>query len=301
MLDRFEGSEGRRRLIDVLCRQMVVEGNSEIAAHLADKASLKVLADKEHLIHQDKSDTEVHFVILGRVRVLVKGTEVAIRTDGEHVGEMAMIDPTAKRCATVVADGEAVVASVPEPVFAALAHKHPELWRRLALELAARLRQRNSLVRPTNPRPVLFIGSSAEAIPVVRAIETGLAHDNILVKPWTRIFEPSQFPVDDLIAMLSQADFAAFVISADDLVTSRKKRNSAPRDNVVFELGMAMGQMGRERSLLIQDAAANLKIPSDLTGINPLKYKVGSEGDLAAALGPAVNELRGLIIRKGCR
>jgi predicted nucleotide-binding protein len=301
MLDRFEGSEGRRKLIDVLCRQMVVEGNADIAAHLADKASLKVLADNEHLIHQDKSDTEVHFVVLGRVRVLVKGTEVAIRTVGQHVGEMAMIDPTAKRCATVVADGEAVVASVPEPIFAALAHKHPELWRRLALELAARLRQRNSLVRPTNPRPVLFLGSSAEALKIVRVIETGLAYDNILVKPWNRIFEPSKFPVDDLIAMLEQADFAAFVISADDLVTSRKKRNSAPRDNVVFELGMAMGQMGRERSLLIQDAAANLKIPSDLTGINPLKYKVGPEGDLAAALGPAINDLRGLIIRKGCR
>ena len=60
------------------------------------------------------------------------------------------------------------------------------------------------------------------------------------MKPGTRIFEPSQFPVDDLIATLSQADFADFVISADDLVTSRKKRISASRDNVVFELELAM-------------------------------------------------------------
>ena len=93
----------------------------------------------------------------------------------------------------------------------------------------------------------------------------------------------------------------AFVISADDLVTTRNKKNSAPRDNVVFELGMAMGQMGRERSLLIQDAAANLKIPSDLTGINPLSYRVGLEGDIEAAIGPVVNELTKLIKRKGCR
>ena len=301
MLERFEGPDGRRRLIDVMCRQMVVGGDLEIATQLVDMGALKPLRHSELLIEQDKGDSDVHFVICGRVRVLVKGTEVAIRSDGQHVGEMAMIDPTAKRCASVVADGDVVVVSVPEASFAALAHKRPELWRRLALELGGRLRQRNSLVRPTNPRPVLFIGSSAESLSIVRVIESELAHDNILVKPWPRIFGPSHFPVDDLITVLGQADFAAFVVCADDVVTSRKKRNVAPRDNVVFELGMAMGQMGRERSLLIQDAAANLKIPSDLIGINPLKYKVGPERDFAAALGPAVNELRGLIKREGCR
>lgn len=301
MGERFEGVEGQRRLIDVMRRQMVVGGDREIATQLVDIGTLKPLRHSELLIEQDKEDSDVHFVICGRVRVLVKGTEVAIRGDGDHVGEMAMIDPAAKRCASVVADGDVVVVSVPESDFVALADKHPELWRRLALELGGRLRQRNSLVRPTNPRPVLFLGSSAESLPIVRVIENELAHDDILLKPWPRIFEPSHFSVDDLLAALARADFAAFVVSADDVVTSREKRSVAPRDNVVFELGMAMGQMGRERSLLIQDAAANLKIPSDLIGINPLKYKVGPERDFAAALGPAVNELRALITRKGCR
>lgn len=301
MKERFEGPDGRRRLIDVMCRQMVVGGDLEIATQLVDMGALKPLRHSELLIEEDKGDSDVHFVICGRVRVLVKGTEVAIRGDGQHVGEMAMIDPTAKRCASVVADGDVVVVSVPEASFAALAHKRPELWRRLALELGGRLRQRNSLVRPTNPRPLLFLGSSVESLPIVRVIENELAHDDILFKPWPRIFEPSHFPVDDLLAALAQADFAAFVVSADDVVTSRRKRKVAPRDNVVFELGMAMGQLGRERSFLIQDATANLKIPSDLTGINPLNYKVGPERDFAAALGPAVNELRALIKRKGCR
>ncbi len=210
-----------------------------------------------------------------------------------------MIDPTAKRCASVVADGDVVVVSVPEASFAALAHKRPELWRRLALELGGRLRQRNSLVRPTNPRPVLFIGSSAESLSIVRVIESELAHDNILVKPWPRIFGPSHFPVDDLITVLGQADFAAFVVCADDVVTSRKKRNVAPRQ--MSSSSLVYGADGAREVVAHSGRRSQSQDPKRLNRINPLKYKVGPERDFAAALGPAVNELRGLIKREGCR
>ena len=41
------------------------------------------------------------FLLAGRVSVVVHGREVAIRSAGQHVGEMGMIDPAAPRCASV--------------------------------------------------------------------------------------------------------------------------------------------------------------------------------------------------------
>jgi CRP/FNR family transcriptional regulator, cyclic AMP receptor protein len=302
MLDRFAGEDGLRRLVEALSRQMIVEGNRGLAERLARQDRLRGLAAGDLLISEGKSDNDLHLIVAGRLAVLVKGREVAIRGTGTHVGEMATIDPSEKRCASVVAMDESVVLSVSEPEFSALADEFPRLWRMLALELGSRLRQRNELVARPNPRPVMFLGSASESLTIVRAIENGLAHDDVLLRPWcSDVFHPSEFPIDDLIAIARLADFAALIVSADDRVTSRKKRSNAPRDNVVFELGLAMGQLDRDRTVLVQDANTTIKIPSDLLGLTPLKYRIGPEGDVVAALGPVVNELRSLIGRKGCR
>ena len=42
---------------------------------------------------------------------------------------------------------------------------------------------------------------------------------------------------------------------------------NAPRDNVVFETGLFMGAMGRDRVFVVYDKKAELKIPSDFDGI----------------------------------
>ena len=51
--------------------------------------------------------------------------------------------------------------------------------------------------------------------------------------------------------MAGRADFAAFIISPDDTVISRDAENLAPRDNVIFELGLFMGVLNRQRVFLI--------------------------------------------------
>jgi CRP/FNR family transcriptional regulator, cyclic AMP receptor protein len=302
MIDRFEGESGNRRLTDLLSRQMVLAGSGPIAETLAGLVAVRAVPDRGLLIQQDGTDTELYFVLSGRVSIQVNGREVAVRGPGTHVGEMAMIDPAAKRCANVVAIGDTVVAAVAEAHFTDLAQRNPQLWRMLALELGNRLRQRNELVTPKNPRPALFIGSSAEALPFARAIESGLQHDDFYVKVWTcNIFQPSHYAIDDLLAAVRQADFAVLVISADDRVTSRGERSDAPRDNVVYELGLAMGSLGRERTIMVIPRGVDLKIPTDLLGLTPITFKVGPEGDLPAAIGPVCNELRTLIRRLGCK
>lgn len=302
MLARFDGENGRRRLVDLLSRQMAVGGAGAVAEELAGLVTVRAVPGREVLIQQDGDDNDLYFVLSGRVSVQVNGREVAVRGPGAHVGEMAMIDPAARRCANVVAIEDTVVAAVSEADFTNVAQRNPHLWRMLALELGNRLRQRNALVTPKNPRPSLFVGSSAEALPIVRAIESGLQHDDFYVRAWTcDIFQPSHYPIDDLLAAVQQADFAVLVISPDDRVTSRGDRSDAPRDNVVYELGMSMGRLGRERTVMVMPRGVDLKIPTDLLGLQPITFKVGPEGDLAAAMAPVCNDLRSLVGRLGCK
>src|SRR5690348_15211884 len=70
------------------------------------------------------------FVLTGEVTVLVNGRTVASRPAGTHVGEMALVDPLAKRSATVIAAESTVAIMLAEHHFSKIASRHPELWRR---------------------------------------------------------------------------------------------------------------------------------------------------------------------------
>ena len=103
-----------------------------------------------------------------------------------------------------------------------------------------------------NPRPVLFVGCSTEALRIGREIQTALDHDPIIVKPWTDgIFGAGSFPLEALERELERVDFAVLVLSPDDTVISRDTANDVPRDNIVFELGFFMGALSRSRTFLL--------------------------------------------------
>jgi hypothetical protein len=87
-------------------------------------------------------------------------------------------------------------------------------------------------------------------------------------------FKPSQTCIESLEAELSQSDFAVLTLTADDQSLSRGEISVAPRDNVLFELGLFMGRLGRERVYYLYDARQELKIPTDLLGVIPAKYEL---------------------------
>ena len=59
-----------------------------------------------------------------------------------HACRSTLEDPThTPRSATVTAVSDSIVARIAESDFSALADRFPQLWRRIALELAGRLRQ----------------------------------------------------------------------------------------------------------------------------------------------------------------
>ena len=65
-------------------------------------------------------------------------------------------------------------------------------------------------------------------------------------------------------------DFGLFVATEDDKSTLRNKKFKTPRDNVIFELGLFFGRLGKNRSYVILEGEA--KLPSDMDGISVSKF-----------------------------
>ena len=302
MINRFRGTEGRDRLISALRKQTILHDNETLSNELSDHGELLQFESGEKLIIQGEADNDIYFILAGRLSIVVNGREVAIRKSGEHIGEMVLIDPSARRSASVIAIEQTVVAKISEASFRPLANKHPRVWQLTAVELAERLRQRNRLVASTNPRPVLFVGSSKESLPIAQTIQSNLDHDDFLVRLWTDdVFGASQFPVMDLEKQVQEADFALLVLGPDDEVVSRSEKSDAPRDNVIFELGLFMGALSHERTFMIIPRGCDIKIPADLLGLTSLRYKSGNSDDLASLLGRACNQLRRIINKVGVK
>ena len=303
MLRRFHGPEGRVPLIESLRTQPIIGGGSDLAELVAASVGVEAFEPDSVLIEESATDNDIFFILSGVVSIRVLGREVAVRNAGQHVGEMALIDPSQRRAASVVAAGDEVVAArLSASAFTALADSNPRLWRNLARELAHRLRQRNKFVAPVNPHPVLFVGCSTETLPIASAIQSKFKYDPVVVKVWTDgIFTPSSFPIESLEQVLPTVDFAALILSPDDAVTSRGTTDAAPRDNIIFELGLFMGALGHSRTFLIYPRGIDMKIPTDLTGITPLTYTQGAEDELPTAIASACNEMRTIIRSDGPR
>ncbi len=146
LLKQFEGSEGRRRLIRELIAQPLIR-EQNLAIVIARRLELQAVRPGTDLIQQGGSDTDLFLVLQGAFSIVVNGRIVARKGAGEYVGEMAVVDPQTPRSASVVATSESIVARITESDFSALADRFPQLWRRIALGLAGRLRNEASAER----------------------------------------------------------------------------------------------------------------------------------------------------------
>ena len=302
MLQRFNGTDARSFLIEALLTQPIVGGNTRLAEALAESAEVAPFPSGSGIVEESAPDNDLYFILAGTVSIRVFGREIAVRTAGQHFGEMALLDPGKPRSASVVAEEETITARIPAAAFATLSDTTPRLWKNVARSLADRLSQRNRFVSSMNPRPVLFVGCSAEAIPIGRAIQSVLEHDPIVVRIWTDdTFKASQYPIESLELELAKVDFAALVLSPDDEVISRNRTSEAPRDNLVFEMGLFMGALGRSRTFLLHPHGADIKIPTDLSGLTTLRYKSGPHDTNSTDVSSVCNELRATIMAMGPR
>ena len=146
-------------------------------------------------------------------------------------------------------------------------------------------------------KPSLFVGSSTEGLEFARAIRESLS-DVAEVTLWNEgFFRPGGTFIDTLVNALPRFDFAVLLLTADDFVQSRDVAAMGPRDNVLFELGLFMGRLGRERTFLVHQSRSDLKIPSDLSGVTAAVYEWPRSNDHnhRAAVGPACDAMRRVI------
>jgi hypothetical protein len=121
-------------------------------------------------------------------------------------------------------------------------------------------------------QPSVFIGSSSEGLEVARAIGEGL-ESNAEPVIWDEdVFEFGRGYLEELVAELEKHDFALLVLTPDDVVESRGDSQKSPRDNVLFECGLFMGRLGRDRTFIVCDRSTKMKLPSDLSGISLISY-----------------------------
>lgn len=274
MIERFAGDHGRRRLIEALMAQKLIGNDAAIAAAIIEHIELRELATGDVLISQGDTNDNMFFILSGRLVVQVNDRTVAFRSSGTHVGEIALLDPTARRTASVAAIEPTLVGAICEPGFSKVTNTYPTLWRTLAIELGDRLNQRGRFFRPPNEVPVVFIGSSKETLNFAKALRNALRQAGTEAVLWSEgVFGASHFPIEDLERELQGSDFAVLFAGADDRVISRCIDTEAPRDNVVFELGLFMGALTRERTFLAVPKNHEVKIPSDLLGLNLLQWE----------------------------
>lgn len=297
---RFNGNHGTRLCREALRDQRIVQGNETITKALCKKRQLRYHRAGDTILKQDDGTNDLLFILAGKVAVVRNNREIAHRTAGESVGEMAVIDVQKPRCASIVAKEDCIVASVSEADFARIARKCPELWRSLAKQVADRLRQRLEGVRPRNTVPRVFIGSSSESKKAALAVKKALDRVAEAVV-WTQgnVFEPGKFTLESLEEQARRSDFAVMVFALDDVIFCRGKRQASPRDNVIFELGLFMGATDRKRAFVVAPHGKNLKIPTDILGANFVTYSVGGGNSLEQSMDAACETMRDVIFRNG--
>lgn len=150
-------------------------------------------------------------------------------------------------------------------------------------------------------RPTIFIGSSTEGAPIAKALQVLLDHACEVTVWHQGVFDLSHGTLESLTSALDEFDFAILALTADDLVISREQESFAPRDNVLFELGLFMGGLGRNRTFLVYNRTAKLKLPTDLMGVSAATFEPHTSGNLQSALGAAATKIEEQIARLGVR
>jgi len=130
--------EHKQQLVEELKAQPLIQAQDDLANQIARNIKPEAVPRGAVLIEQGASDTDLFMILRGTFSVAVDGRVIARLGAGQHVGEMAALTDS-RRSATVVALEDAVVARFGKSEFFALAGRFPDLWRRVAAQLASRL------------------------------------------------------------------------------------------------------------------------------------------------------------------
>lgn len=259
--------------------------------------------ENELIITQGEMEGETFFILSGSVSIRVNGHKVATRKTGDTVGEMGAIDPLKERSADVIADKQLKVGVISAKKLSSVAKDNQGIWRNLAKIISDRLRERGDMHRAPNPDPQIFIGSSTQTLDIAKQLKAELNASlgpNCKVECWNDdIFKLSNTIIEVLELKSATCDFAILVAGADDIKTSIKTTSLVPRDNVIFEAGLFMGALSRERTFILTPDSTSkdqVELPSDLQGINLANF---TKNEGSYDMSSAVDKISSIITDKG--
>jgi predicted nucleotide-binding protein len=148
-----------------------------------------------------------------------------------------------------------------------------------------------------NVKPKVFIGSSKESLNIAYSVQKNLEY---ACEPtvWNQgVFSLSKTSIEALVEASKKYDFAIFCMTPDDIALIRNESNRVARDNVIFEFGLFLGAIGREKVFFIVPRdAQEMHLPTDLLGLTPGTYDaLRADNNFEAALGPACHQIVGQI------
>ena len=142
-------------------------------------------------------------------------------------------------------------------------------------------------------KPRLFIASSAESLNIAEAVNVNLDHEFEITIWKNGTFKLSSSTIDDLVEKSSTVDFALFIFAPDDIASIRSRQEHVVRDNVIFEMGLFIGAIGKSRSFILKPRNQEMHLPTDLLGVTPADYDSNrSDGDLVSATNRACSLIK---------
>lgn len=149
-------------------------------------------------------------------------------------------------------------------------------------------------------KPSLFIGSSSESLNIAEKVQTILDRE-LEVTIWNQgVFKLNQSGFESLFNALDTFDYACFILADDDTVISRNVEKTVVRDNVLLELGLFLGKLGKNRVFVVYGRSNKPVFPSDLSGITFLDYDdKRKDKNLVAALTPICSKIKDETIKYG--
>jgi predicted nucleotide-binding protein len=139
-------------------------------------------------------------------------------------------------------------------------------------------------------RPQIFIGCSVEGLTEANIIQLLLKRSaNTAI--WSQgVFGLSRSTLETLVEKAGSFTHAILVLTPDDMLIKRADEAPTARDNVLFELGLFMGKLGRERTFVVTEKS--VRLPTDLAGIATVNFERGEGVNIMSNMGPVVTQLQ---------
>ncbi|MGB3525798.1 MAG: STING domain-containing protein [Flavobacteriales bacterium] len=134
----------------------------------------------------------------------------------------------------------------------------------------------------TDLKPKIFIGSSGDGLPTAEQVRTNLSSiGDCFVWNDSGVWEPNKSTFDNLLRMAGYFDFGVFVATMDDVTLTKDALVMEPRDNVILEMALFLGALGRDKAFLLVENG--IKLPSDFDGIYMARFDRGDAAGIASA------------------